>query len=31
MDLMISLVEDVAQREGKNETEIWEEMTNLLR
>ena len=31
MDLMKALVDDIAQREGKDANDIWEEMTNLLR
>ena len=31
MDLMKSLITDIAEREGKSEDEIWQEMTDLLR
>ena len=31
MDLMKALIEEIAERDGKPENEIWEEMTDILR
>lgn len=31
MDLMKALIDEIAHREGKDQNEIWEEMTNILR